>query len=120
MDDLAAEVLANFPLPGNVTLLRHRGGFSGARVWRVQAEAGVLCLRAWPANVDAAAVHAMHALLGRAQHLAFVPQPLPARGGLTTLSAAGRVWELTTWLPGHADFHDRPSAARLRNACITL
>src|SRR5207247_2663406 len=77
---------------------------------------------AWPPAMQVATVHAVHALQLRAKQagLKFVPQPLPARNGNTTMLEAGRVWELTTWMPGRADFHDRPSAVRLANACRAL
>jgi Ser/Thr protein kinase RdoA (MazF antagonist) len=122
MDHLAAGVLQLFSLPGNAAWQRHRGGFSGAAVWRVRTETAVFCLRAWPADVEAATVHAIHDLLDRARQsgLEFIPRPQPAGTGLTTVRHGGHVWELTTWLPGRADFHDRPSAPRLRNACTAL
>jgi homoserine kinase type II len=38
----------------------------------------------------------------------------------TGVEHTGRLWELTEWLPGFADFHERPSAARLETACTAL
>ena len=49
----AAEVLRQYPRPlwsGAPLPLGNRGGFSGARLWRLDGPAGPLCLRAWPAG----------------------------------------------------------------------
>jgi Ser/Thr protein kinase RdoA (MazF antagonist) len=58
--------------------------------------------------------------VARSAGLPFVPAVFPARSGLTWVEHAGRLWDLTTWLPGEADFHQRPSPARLAAACRAL
>src|SRR5262249_27772772 len=52
--------------------------------------------------------------------LGFVPEVFLTRHRRTWVETAGRLWELTTWMPGRADFHQHPSAARLRAACAAL
>lgn len=59
-------------------------------------------------------------LAARVAGLAFVPALLPTRQGTTAIGDAGWVWEMQQWLPGVADFHARPSAAKLRAACLAL
>ena len=55
------------------------------------------------------------------QHdLHFVPALFTALGGDTGVEHASRLWELTEWLPGRADFHERPTGTRLEAACIAL
>jgi homoserine kinase type II len=43
-----------------------------------------------------------------------------AGDGDTIVEAAGRVWELTQWLEGRANFAEHPSPARLEAACEAL
>src|SRR5262249_46375369 len=52
--------------------------------------------------------------------LSFVPAVSDAAGGATAVAHAGRLWDLTEWLPGRADFHEHPTAARLEAACSAL
>jgi homoserine kinase type II len=40
--------------------------------------------------------------------------------GTTWLEQTGRLWELTAWMPGRADYRERPGPARLRAACAEL
>jgi Ser/Thr protein kinase RdoA (MazF antagonist) len=40
--------------------------------------------------------------------------------GPTWANAAGRIWELTEWMPGKADFCNSPTRARLQSACRAL
>jgi homoserine kinase type II len=56
----------------------------------------------------------------RDQGLDFVPALLPTANGDTLVWDHGRLWELTEWLPGRADFHSQPTIARLEAACIAL
>ncbi|MDB5306517.1 MAG: hypothetical protein JWO38_719 [Gemmataceae bacterium] len=99
------------------------GGFSGAVIWRGEDKSGkpVLALKAWPADgITADQLAEVHGWMTRAAHLPFVPAVLPARGGSTVVAEAGRVWDLTSWMPGFADFHTHPTPARLANACAAL
>jgi Ser/Thr protein kinase RdoA (MazF antagonist) len=121
---LPADVLARYPAPlhGPATPLLNHGGFSGARLFRIDTPGGALCLRAWPANVDAAQLDFVHALMRRAvdANLEFVPRVLRTVGGESCVRVDGQWWELTTWMPGAADFHQQPTPQRLRVSCIAL
>jgi Ser/Thr protein kinase RdoA (MazF antagonist) len=120
LDLTARETLRHYPLLDPAAhLQRVAGGFSGAAVWRV----GELCLRAWPeSGPDSDRLQAIHRLMGqaRAAGLDFVPAVLPSRAGGTRVEHAGRLWDLTAWMPGRADFHDAPTPARLDAACTAL
>lgn len=107
---------------GPLIPLGNRGGFSGARLWRCDGVVGRLCLRAWPAHKDAAWVRGLHRLMesARRQGLNFVPAVYLTSEGDTVVEAAGRVWELTQWLAGQADFEENPSPVRLDSACEAL
>jgi homoserine kinase type II len=102
--------------------LGNRGGFSGARLWRIEVAGGRFGLRAWPPSETLTRVQVRHRLMSRArgQGLSFVPAVVAASDGTTVVREAGRFWELTEWLPGHADFATHPSAARLAAACSAL
>lgn len=124
--ELAARaVLARFPVPARCELeaLGNHGGFSGARLWRVGSDAGFLCLRAWPVGQPSAdRLAAIHALMHRAAAvgLAFVPALWRSDNGETIVAHGGRLWELTTWMPGRAAFRASPSRVRLEAACVAL
>src|SRR5262249_4622464 len=91
-------------------------------LWRAEAAGLSLCLRAWPAHPsDPDRLALIHRLMARARRagLSFVPAVFAA-GDTTVVGHAGRLWDLTEWLPGRADFHERPTAARLEAACSAL
>jgi hypothetical protein len=118
----AEEVLSRYALPSALRPLGNRGGFSGARLWRVEVGAASFCLRAWPPDDPTPErLRFLHDLMAaaRAAGLTFVPHVV-AIGGTTFTRHAGRLWELTTWQPGRADFHQHPGPARLRAACAAL
>ena len=102
--------------------LGNRGGFSGARIYRLSCERGVFCLRAGVHGEDARHVLVRHALVreARTRGLDFVPDLVPALSGSTVVERAGRCWELMQWMPGRADFHAAPSEPRLRAAVEAL
>ena len=93
------------------------GGFSGARVWRGRTTSGSeVCLKAHAPAADARRLESvlhpwMH--FARTAGLDVVPPVEPNRDGRTVVEAAGRVWDVTGWMPGDADFHANPSDARL-------
>jgi homoserine kinase type II len=125
LDRATRSVLARYPLvlhAGPLTPLGNRGGFSGARLWRLDSAAGPLGLRAWPAGETAARVAEGHRLMADARRagLLFVPAVLAAGDGPTVVAEAGRLWELTEWLPGRADFRSHPSRPRLEAVCRAL
>jgi homoserine kinase type II len=123
LDDAARQVLGSYQLPpAQLRPLGNHGGFSGARLWRIETHAGSFCLRAWPADGPTPErLRWLHGLMIRARSagLTFVPQ-LVATGRGTFTSSDGRLWELATWLPGRADFHEHSSPARLRAVCTAL
>ncbi len=116
-------VLARYAVPAAVAHpLGNHGGFSGARLWRVESGGAAFCLRAWPpGDPKPERLRWLHALMAvaRGADLGFVPAVLPVGGG-TFIAHVSRLWELTTWLPGRADFHRHPAPARLRAACVAL
>jgi homoserine kinase type II len=125
LDRAAAEVLTRYPaalFAVAPTPLGGHGGFSGARLWRLAGAAGPLCLRAWPPGQTADRLAFIHRLTARANAagLAFVPRLFPTREGAGWIGHAGRLWELQEWMPGTADYHRRPTPARLEAACDAL
>jgi Ser/Thr protein kinase RdoA (MazF antagonist) len=123
LDAAVRNVLACYPLAiTNVISLGNRGGFSGARLWRIECSTGLLCLRAWATGVDESRLAFIHGLMTRAHAagLAYVPGVRPTGEGRTCVEQAGRLWDLTSWRAGRADFRDCPSAVRLEAACLAL
>jgi thiamine kinase-like enzyme len=97
------------------------GGFSGASLWRGEKQEEVLfALKAWPQGMALARLTTIHEWMAQVEHHAFVPSVVRARNGLTVVAGGGRIWDLTRWMPGVADFHENPSASRLENACSAL
>jgi Ser/Thr protein kinase RdoA (MazF antagonist) len=52
--------------------------------------------------------------------LAFVPTVFPSDNQTTWVTHAGRLWEVTAWMPGTADFRAEPNDTRLCAACTAL
>src|SRR5262249_14537790 len=77
----------------------------------------------WPLNGPTAdQLHAIHTLMNKARErgLGFVPAVCRTRDGRSCAKAAGRLWDLTQWLPGRADFRALPTPARPETACPAL
>jgi homoserine kinase type II len=126
LDSIAHTVIAAYPAfvadSGAISLGNH-GGFSGAAIWRLEGAAGTLCLRAWPTgDPTPERLNWIHALMDQAWQagLRFVPALIASRHGTTWSEHAGRLWEVTTWQPGRADYHGQPTRARLEAACLAL
>jgi Ser/Thr protein kinase RdoA (MazF antagonist) len=99
------------------------GGFSGARLWRLSTPRGTLCLRRWPpGHPDHQRLEFIQAVLWHVDQEGFhlVPLPLETRHHHGYVLYASHLWELTPWLPGTADYRQRPSAARLEGALSGL
>jgi homoserine kinase type II len=64
-------------------------------------------------------IHRLMRLI-EATALSFIPKLHETFDHRTWVEHAGRFWELTTWLPGRADFHERPTVSRLEAACGAL
>jgi Ser/Thr protein kinase RdoA (MazF antagonist) len=110
-------------MASQVQALGNRGGFSGARLWRCTGLAGAFCLRAWPEHgSEPAHVGIIHQWMRSAGDagLLFVPTVMRTVDGATCISHAGRLWDVTSWMPGQADFHARPTPARIAAACTAL
>lgn len=123
--DQAVGVLGHYPAlrDSGLVSLGHCGGFSGARLWRVETAAGAFCLRAWPTDGPPAEIlRAIHHRMRAATDagLEFVPCVLTNAAGTTVTLHADRQWEVTSWMPGRADFHERPTPVRLAAACVAL
>lgn len=58
--------------------------------------------------------------LARQQGLRFVPTIFTTLEAASAVEHAGRLWELTEWLPGRPDFHRQPTSARLEAAGAAL
>jgi homoserine kinase type II len=99
------------------------GGMSGAQFWRVTNPQGALALRRWPAEHPTAdRLRFIHAVLRYAHKrgCSFLPVPVNDRSGETFVEHAGRLWELSPWMPGEADFERSPSPAKLAAALAAL
>jgi Ser/Thr protein kinase RdoA (MazF antagonist) len=124
LDSAADAVLARYEL-GPVTRvpLGSAGGFSGARLWRVESVEGAWYLKAWPTEGPSRdRLTWIHVLMtaARAAGLQFVPRVAPARDRSTWQAEAGRLWDLCGGMPGRADFRDRPTRERMAAACAAL
>src|SRR5262245_24321578 len=77
------------------------GGFSGAAVWRGDDTTGpVFALKAWQPEATSERLVRVHGWMARAAYLPFVPNVLPTADGTTVVGEAGRVWDVTRWMPG--------------------
>ncbi|MEX0585650.1 MAG: phosphotransferase, partial [Pirellulales bacterium] len=127
-DSAFRQVLAQYPAPCQPLLapvepLGSAGGFSGAQFWRYTAAIGQLGLRRWPPeHPTIERLQFIQAVIWHVQQEGFVQAPLPLETRRQTgfVEHAGHLWELTPWMPGRADFHDRPSDVRLQAALATL
>lgn len=120
------EILRQYPAdcrPTAVEPLGNAGGLSGAEFWRLFAPRGTLGLRCWPIERPTPERLAfIHAVLRHAavRGLDFLPVPLTTTLGDSFVQHGGRLWELTPWLPGAADFEASPSDQKLRAAMVAL
>ncbi len=119
-------VLAAYPSslsPLGITYLDGAGGFSGARLWKLATARGTLCLRRWPMEHPTPdQLTWIHSVLRAAATNGFRRLPVP---WLTTSQATwvrheNALWEMTSWLPGKADYASHPSPARLAAALRAL
>jgi homoserine kinase type II len=80
------------------------------------ADGRELCLKAHAPGAEFVRLERqIHGLMSVAQSagLEFVPLVECTRGGRTVVEAAGRLWDITEWMPGKADFHARSTDERL-------
>lgn len=120
------EVLSAYPNLGLAwTALGSAGGFSGAQIWRGVAPDGrAHCLKGYPpGRTDRVRLEGrVHRwmIAARTAGLTFVPRIETAFGGRTTVEGGDRIWDLTEWMPGRADFHADPSDDRLAAAVTAV
>ncbi len=98
------------------TPLGSAGGFSGARIWQgVTLDRRTFALKAFPIGTDASQLKRVHwwMLSACAAGVDIIPFVESARDGNTVIEWKGRCWEITTWMPGRADFLNNPSDAKL-------
>lgn len=96
-----------------------KGGLSGAIVYKCQSPQGQLCLRRWPPNKPTSTTLSdIHRAVQVAvdANLDFVPTFRLSRDRALTLQTDGYNWELSTWMPGLADYLKHRTQARLRAA----
>src|SRR5436853_1377926 len=105
-----------------VERVRSTSSFSGAAVWRVEAEGRVFALRQWQENLSLDRVKWIHQYQTRLAESGppVVPWLQIATSGTTVVSEGNRLWELATWRPGIANYESNPSATRLDAAMRTL
>jgi Ser/Thr protein kinase RdoA (MazF antagonist) len=125
LDTDAAAICNRYPpfcRQGTLTPLGNHGGFSGASLWRIDGPTNSFCLRAWPQNESWSRLLFRHRLMTAARQcgLQFVPTVFTTLDGTSIIEHVGRLWDLTEWLPGCADYHTHPTAARLEAACTAL
>lgn len=124
LDGIARQVIARYAVDApSLQSLGNHGGFSGAWLWRVDSPRGPYCLRAWPAgDPSRERLRWIHLLMGAARlgGLECIPAVIQSDESATWLTFAGRLWELTSWMSGKADYRSHPSAARLASACTAL
>lgn len=119
-------ILSQYPLPftdARVVFLGNHGGFSGARLWRIETGDGDYCLRLWPTgNPSPERLRHIHRCQhsARALGLNFVPAIISTKHGKTTVAQEDCLWEMTGWMPGRADFFEHPSIARMEAAFTAL
>ena len=109
--------------PSRCQPLGSAGGFSGAALWRLETPAGTLCLRRWPAEHPTRQRLAwLHQILLHVcrRNLPQVPAPFPNLHGETFLQHNGRLWELTPWMPGEANYPQAPHPEKLQAAMEIL
>jgi Ser/Thr protein kinase RdoA (MazF antagonist) len=125
-DLVLRRILAGYPAPcqpHGVVALQSGGGFSGARLWRVTSPSGEFSLRAMPAErVNLSRLQGLHRLLAHVRHCGVQESPAPVirNDGSTWFECDGSIWQLEPWMPGSADYHDRPTPQKLQNALALL
>lgn len=98
-------------------------GFSGAKIWRLETDRGVLCLRRWSLeHPDVERLKWMHAVL---RHVGtqcgnWIAVPIATQSGATFAQADGHLWELTPWLPGSPALVNEPTQERVAAAMAAL
>lgn len=123
LEPVAEHILSGYRLASSSRMfLGNAGGFSGAKLWKVDSAFGSFCLKAWPQHMPAERLRQAHhyMAIARGNGLRFVPEIRQTHGNDSIQIHAGRVWDLTEWMPGRADFYGNPSIQRIQAACLAL
>jgi len=126
IDSTIQRVLAGYEArwqPVSIQAVNGAGGFSGARLWRLETLGAPLCLRQWPAEYPTQErLEFIQAVLWHAQQEGFdlAPVPLETRHRVGYVRQDGHFWELAPWLPGQADYRQAPSPVKLAAAMRVL
>jgi homoserine kinase type II len=111
-------VLQHFwPHTRGLTWHRAADGFSGAIVWRGDADAPSVAMKAWPTNITPHRVQQVHAWLAEAGHLPFIPTVFAGSGGTVCLED-GRAWDCCRWQPGSPRVS--PTSSEVQAACAAV
>ena len=101
--------------------LGNAGGLSGSDLWRVEAADGPLMLRAWPPDGPSRErIEQIHRWLVPLSRFSWIATPLADLQGKTLQTLAGRIWEITAFLPGRADLDQPPCPSHLVSMFETL
>jgi Ser/Thr protein kinase RdoA (MazF antagonist) len=121
-----AAVLGEYPAdcqPSAIVFLGGAGGFSGAEFWRLETRRGQLCLRRWPPEHPSrerlAWIHSVVQCVSMRGFPHFA-DPIRTDKGASFVERDGYLWELARWLPGRADYHERPNRKKLQGALTTV
>ena len=109
-------------VPSQIDQPPHAAGFSGTTIFRVQSATEVFCLKRLPMTVELVRQQVINGLIKELfeQGVTCLPVPVCSRKGSTLIQVDDGVWQLEPWMPGIADYWQRPSMTRLIAACQTL
>jgi Ser/Thr protein kinase RdoA (MazF antagonist) len=103
--------------------VRISGGFSGARIWKVETARGPYALRAMAAtSIDLNRLAGLHRLIVhvRSRDVSQIAAPEQTLAGPTIIPEGDLLWQFEPWMPGAADFSKHPSQSRLAAATACL
>ena len=110
---------------GSTQDLGNNGGFSGARLWSVQASHGQWLLRCWPRHQDESRVQWIHRhiqsiseRLKAAGSTVRLAVPIPTRTGATYAKHQGNLFHIEPWI--HGESRAVPSDDELKLAMKSL
>ncbi len=98
-------------------------GFSGTRHWQIKLpDASRFMIRQLPQGAMMERLDQTRQILKHVvcQGCDFVPLPLETSAGNAAICLSDRCWQLEPFFPGVANFRQRPTPARMKNAMQTL
>lgn len=125
LNDQVHHLISRYDLPPLQRLdsLGAAGGFSGARIWKLAAGNEEYCVRRWPrSHPDQDRLRWIHRVLLQAHQngCPYIAAPVVDRAGGTFAEIDGRLWEISPWKPGQADFVYATNERRLANMAQAL